>query len=269
MNESINESSRDILQSVQKGLKILRLFSIEKPEWGISEMARALHINKSTVSRLVSELIQESFLEKKGRKYSLGLSLLRLSGVVTSHLEIHRESRESLIQLVEDLQETAHVAILEDGSVTYLHKVDCKHPVRLLSHVGKRNPAHCTSSGKILLAYQTESKVKDLITATGLTPMGPNSITESSRFFQDLHTVRKQGYSVCIDEMHDDVVSIAAPIRDYTGQVVAAVSVVGPGQRITHEKIPVFIERIIASGRDISINLGYIESIYQKEDLLT
>lgn len=269
MNPSNNENSRGVLQSVQKGLKILRLFSNEKPEWGISEMACALHIHKSTVSRLVSELVTKGFLEKKGRKYRLGLSLLRLSGVVTSHLEIHRESKEILHQLVDDLEETAHVAILEDGSVTYLHKVECKHPVRLLSHVGKRNPAHCTSSGKILLAYQPESKVKDWIAGNGLMQMGPNSITDPDRLLHDLRNVKKQGYSVCIDEMHEDVVSIAAPIRDYTGQVVAAVSVVGPGQRITQKKIPAFIKRIIEAGKTISINMGYIESVYQKGEPLS
>ena len=78
-----------VLQSVQKGLQILKLFTIEKPVWRLTEIANTLQLNKSTVSRLVSDLVAEGFLQKEGRKYSLGFSLLSISGVVTSHLEIH------------------------------------------------------------------------------------------------------------------------------------------------------------------------------------
>ncbi len=254
-----------IVQSVQNGLKILRLFSLEKSVWGITEIANALQLHKTTVSRLVSDLVKEGYLEKTGVKYRLGLSLLCLSGVITSHLEIHREAKAPLTELVERLEETAHISILESPDITYLHKVECRHPVRLQSRVGKKNPASCTSSGKVLLAFQSDKIVQELIDA-GLPRMGPNSVTEPGAFLRDLQKARQQGYAVCIDEMHEDVVSIAAPIRDYTGEIIAAVSVAGPRQRITEPKIPLFVDEIIKAGRKISENLGYLESIYRKGD---
>ncbi|MEX1029220.1 MAG: helix-turn-helix domain-containing protein [Paenibacillaceae bacterium] len=129
--------------------------------WSITEIAKALQLNKSTVCRLAGDLVIEGFLQKTGTKYRLGLTLLGLSGVITSHLEIHREAKPVLINLVEKLEETAHISILEGTDITYLHKVECKHPIRLLSHVGKKNPASCTSSGKILLAFQSDKVVQE------------------------------------------------------------------------------------------------------------
>jgi IclR family KDG regulon transcriptional repressor len=246
------------LQSVQNGLKILRLFSMEKPIWGVTEIANALDLKKSTASRLIGDLVMEDYLEKHHTKYRLGLSLLCLSGVITSDLEINREAKDTLRALVDQLDETAHLSILEDANVTYLDKVECKHPVRLLSHIGKRNPAFCTSSGKVLLAFQTEEIVRQVIEA-GLPRMGPNSISDPDELYRDLLKVRQQGYSVCINEMHEEVVSIGAPVRDYTGKVIAAVSVVGSRQRIIDGKIPQFINAIIKAAKEISNKLGYIQ----------
>lgn len=250
-----------ILQSVQNGLKIIRLFSVEKPIWGITEMSKELELNKSTVSRLVNDLIEEGFLQKKKNKYCLGLSLLCLSGVITSNLEIQREAKDTLQELVDKVEETAHLCILEGVHITYLQKVECKHPVRLMSHIGRNNPASCTSSGKVLLANQKDSVIENVIQA-GLPKMGPNSVTDPKEFLHQLRVVKEQNYSVCIDELHDDIVSIAAPIYDYTGEVVAAISIAGPSQRIKTDHIPLYIDTVKNAGNEISAKLGYIESIF-------
>lgn len=250
-------SGGTILKSVQNGLRIIRLFSKEQPVWGVTEIATSLQLNKSTVSRLVRDLVTEGYLEKAKTKYRLGLSLLCLSGVITSHLEIHREAKETLQTLVDKLAETAHLAILESSNITYLHKVECSHPVRLLSHIGKQNPAAYTSSGKVLLAYQSTEFIQKEIEPT-LSKMGPNSKTTLKEINNDLHMAREKGFSVCIEELHEDVVSIAAPIRDYTGEVIAAVSVVGPCERITKERIPFFIKEIVKAGKEISCKLGHM-----------
>ena len=117
-----------VLQSVQNGLRILQLFTSESPKWGLTEIANKLQLNKSTVSRLLTDLVAEGFLQKEQKKYSLGFSLLSMSGVITSHLEIHRESKDILKKLVADLGETAHIAILEGNEITYVHKIECQKP---------------------------------------------------------------------------------------------------------------------------------------------
>ena len=247
-----------VLQSVQKGLQILKLFSSEKPVWGLTEIAHTLQLNKSTASRLISELVAEGFIQKEGRKYSLGFTLLSVSGVVTSHLEIHRESKDILKELVAELGETAHIAILEGKEITYVHKVECMNPVPLLSSIGKSNPVTCTSAGKVLLAFQKKQYIVDSIINEGLPYMGPNSPTDPEILKRQLSQIQLQGYAICIDEMHENVVSIAAPVRDYTDDVVAAVTIVGTRDRIDESIMNRFIEKMIGAGSEISKRLGYI-----------
>ncbi|MDT8859699.1 IclR family transcriptional regulator [Alkalihalobacillus sp. MEB130] len=249
---------QSILKSVSNGLNILHLFTNEKPTWGVTEMANALSLNKSTVSRLVKELVLEGFLEKNGSKYQLGISVLCLSGVVTSHLEIYREAKLTLHSLVNKVEETAHIAVLEDASITYLHKVECNQPVQLLSYIGKNNPATCTSSGKVLLAYQPDWVVTSVV-KNGLPKCGPNSITDQNQLMKDLEIIRQNGYSICINELHDEVVSIAAPVRDYSGDVIAAVSIVGPSHRMNEPLFPYYVKEVVKAGKDISEKLGYID----------
>lgn len=253
-----------LLQSVQNGMRILQLFSQENPVWGVSEISRALKLHKSSVSRLISELVAEGFLQKEQNKYCLGYSLLYLSGVITTHLEIQRESRELLQELVERFDETAHVAVLEGTGITYVNKIECEKPVDLLSFIGRKNPVSCTSSGKLLLAYQKKEIIQQVLDE-GLPKMGPNSVTNPEMLQQQLGEIKKQGYAVCIDEMHEDVISIAAPIRDYTGEVTAAVSIVGTRQRIARKNIDKFIDSLIQTGNGISLNLGFIANATEKE----
>lgn len=253
-----------VLQSVQNGMRILQLFTQEKPVWGVTEISKALQIHKSSVSRLISDLAAEGFLQKEQNKYCLGYSLLYLSGVVTTHLEIQREAKEPLKELVEHLGETAHIAVLEGTGITYVTKIECKNPVELLSSIGWKNPVSCTSSGKVLLAYQREEVIQQVMDS-GLPKEGPNSVVRPEVLRKQLKEITKRGYSVCIDELHEDAVSIAAPIRDYTGEVVAAVSIVGTTERVRMDKIEQFIEAIIQTGNEISLNLGFIPNASGKD----
>ncbi|GAE26584.1 transcriptional regulator [Halalkalibacter wakoensis JCM 9140] len=247
-----------VLKSVTNGLSILHLFTNEKPTWGVTEISKTLNLNKSTVSRLVKELVLEGFLEKSGSKYQLGISVLCLSGVITTHLEIYREAKPTLQSLVKKVEETAHIAILEDTNITYLHKVECSHPIELLSYIGKNNPASCTSSGKLLLAFMPEEIVQSVMNK-GLTKCGPNSIVDPQKLLQDLETIRNVGYSICVNELHEGIISIAAPVRDFTGDVIASISIVGPLNRMTESRMSLYIDEILKSGKEISERLGYVE----------
>lgn len=253
-----------VLQSVQNGIRVLHLFTQENPVWGITEIANKLELTKSTVSRLVADLVAEGFLQKEEKKYTLGFSLLAISGVITSHLEIDRESKDIVKKLVDDLGETAHIAVLEGKEITYVYKIECKKPVPLYSSIGRQNPVSCTSSGKVLLASQ-KKEVIDRIIKEGLPQLGPNSITDPGLLESQLLQIKEDGYSICINELHENSVSIAAPVRDYTGDIAAALSVVGTRDRIDDKKIDFFKEAIIKAANEISIQLGYISTAYEKD----
>ena len=258
MAPSIQNNS--VLQSVQNGLLILKLFSKDKPIWGITEISKELQLPKTTVSRLIGDLVKEGYLKKADRKYCLGLSILSLTGVIMSHMEIHKEAFEPLKCLVNKIEETAHISTLEGTHLIYMLKVECKQTVRLLSHVGHHRPPSCSSPGKLLLAFQPKEIIDEVI-KEGLPKRGPNSVTDPDQLIQQLQTIRKNEYCVCIDEMYEDVVSIAAPIKDYTGKVIASVSTIGPRNRIHEGVIPRYIEELIKTGKAISYKLGYMESL--------
>ncbi|WP_338450008.1 IclR family transcriptional regulator [Niallia oryzisoli] len=252
--------NKSILQSVQNGLQILKLFSKENLILGITEISRELELPKSTVSRLMNDLISEGYIRKVGRKYTVGLSILGLTGVIMSQLELHREAFDPLKCLVNKLNENAHVSTLDGTHLIYILKVESKQTIRLLSHVGHHRPPTCSAPGKLLLAFQP-SEIVDQVIQAGLPKRGPNSVTDPNVLVQQLKQIKQDEYCVCIDEMHEDVVSIAAPIKNYTGKVIASVSVSAPRLRIGEDLIPQCVEEIIKTGKKISAKLGYMESL--------
>lgn len=253
-----NNNERYLLTSVRNALKVLQSFTMEAPEQRISDLAISLGLAKSTVSRLMSTLASEGFVIKdpETQKYRLGLSILTLSGVITSNFEITREAAPVVTKLVNELGESAHLAILEGLDTIYIHKVECNHPVKVLTHLGKRNPAYCTSSGKVLLAHSTDEVISQVI-ENGLHPYTRKTITDPIKLRNALKTIKEQGYALSKDELLDGVTTIAAPLFDYTGKVVAAITVTGPDQRITNHKIPMYVKKIVDASKEASERLGY------------
>lgn len=256
MDEKRHEESH--LSSVKNALRILKCFTMDEPEKKISEISTILGINKSTVSRTMATLASEGFVYKDPdtKKYRLGFSLLSLSSIVNSNMDVYRESQPILNKLVENLGETAHISVLDQLEVIYLQKVECNHPVRFLTHVGRRNPPYCTSSGKILLAY-AEEKMVEAVIAKGLKKFTKTTISHPEQLRIHLKEIRKKGYTASFEEFHEGVVSIAAPIYDYRGKVIASLSVVGPKQRIQTNKVQGFAKKIIAAAHEISESMGY------------
>jgi IclR family KDG regulon transcriptional repressor len=239
-------------------MRILRLFSAAETELGVTEIAFRIGISKSSAHRLISTLLKKGYLEKNdaNRKYRLGLSVLALSGVITAEMELQRSSLTILHNVVDELGESAHIGILEGNDVVYVHKVECRHPVRLLSDIGNRVPAYCSSAGKVILAYQSQELVETVLHA-GLYPYGPNTITDPEKLRDNLKEIRRTGYSVAVDELHEGAVSIAVPVRDHTGAVIAAIGIAGPKQRMTADKFPACIRHLRLQGQKLSEQLGY------------
>ncbi|MCL6594171.1 MAG: IclR family transcriptional regulator [Alicyclobacillus sp.] len=248
------------LSSLKNALQVLKCFTAESPEKGITEIAHELQLSKSTVHRVMATLAEEGFVTKdpKTHKYRLGLSLLSLGGVIMSHLDICREGQQLLEEFVHRFDETAHLAVLEGYSTVYVSKIECKHPVKILTHIGRRNPLHCTSSGKVILAYQAPEVIDDVI-QRGLIAYTPATITQAPAFRRHLQEIREQGYAISQGELRDGVASVAVPVRDYTREVIGAVTVVGPIQRFTPERMQVFAKQLLSVGKEISARLGYYE----------
>ena len=255
-------SNKYTINTVKNAMTILKLFSVEKPEWSISEMARQLQFDISQTKRLVKILEKEDFLSRDPttKRYHLGLSILTFCGIIISTMELHREAKPILEEVVKKLEEAVHLGILEGTDIVYLIKLDGPHPVRLVSNTGKKFPAYCTGCGKVILSYLNQKEQENLLNIyekQGLIRFGPNTVRSVADLKAQLKEIREQGFAICIDELHEGVFTIAAPVFDYTEKAVAAISVTGPTHRLSPSKIPLYKQEITEAARKISTRLGY------------
>ncbi|MDQ0190285.1 DNA-binding IclR family transcriptional regulator [Alicyclobacillus cycloheptanicus] len=210
--------------------------------------------------RVLTTLEEEGYVRKDEmtHRYRLGLSVLSLGGILMSNLEIYREGQHLLEAFANRFDEAVHLAVLEGRHTVYVSKIESTHPVKILTHLGRKNPLHCTSSGKVILAYQSEEMIEEVI-RLGLARCTRTTITEPETFLNHLQQIRERGYAVSEGELREGISSVAVPVRDYTRHVIGAVTVVGPTQRFTPQKIQVFAKQLIHVGREISTRLGYYD----------
>ena len=253
--------SRDYtVQTVQNAMQILRLFTIDKSEWTLTEIAREKEMSISTTKRLLQTLEKYGYIIKnhESKKYKLSLSILSLSGIVTTTMDIHREARSVLLELLESYGEAVHIGILEGVQTVYLEKLESLYPVRLASFIGKSNPIYCSGCGKVLLAYKEEKeqeKIIKTIERDGYHKYGSKTVKNTSELKEKLRSIQKQGYEICVDELSTGITSIAAPIYDYDETVIAAISITGPNKRMD---IPRMIEGVLKAAKEVSNRLGYV-----------
>jgi IclR family transcriptional regulator, KDG regulon repressor len=253
------KSSQYRVQVLERSLGILDLLSSDGPELSLIELSERLRLHKSTTHRLLGVLEQYRFVEKSSitGKYRLGLRLFELGSKAIAHLDWRERARRYLQRLAFDTGETAHLCILDDGEVLYLEKVEAPRTVRVPSIVGRRYPAHCGGAGKALLAFQPEEEIDDLIKRRGLTSYTRNTFTTPAQLKNGLLVVRERGYAIDNEEFEEGLECIGAPVRDYSGSVVAAISIAGPTFRITEEKIAVLARSVVAAANELSADLGY------------
>jgi IclR family KDG regulon transcriptional repressor len=246
------------LSSVANAMRVVKAFSDDEYEIGISNLARRLALPKSTVHRLASTLIDAEFLEKNPETgaYRLGLALFDLGMLVRRKMNFVTEARPYLRALMERTGESVHLTILDHASVLYVNNIASPQAIRMQSNLGARVPAHCCSEGKALLAFRPAAVV-DSVIAAGLAARTPKTIVAPQRLRDELALVRGRGYALDDEELEIGLRAAAAPIRDHRGDVIAAVSIAGPVQRVSKKALQRFAIDAVATGRTISQRLGY------------
>lgn len=250
-----------LVPAVTRALDILELFLDGDGTLSAPDIVRKLQLPRTTVHELVTTLAARKYLApvagEPGR-YRLGVRPYQLGARYAEHLDLAAEGQQVARTIAETCDETVHVAILEDTDVIYIAKVDSTHAVRMVSAAGRRLPAHCTSVGKMLLASLPEQELAArLPDGAGLTAMTPNSITDPAVLRETLAGIRSRGVAVESRESNPDVSCVAAPVRDRTGQVVAALSISVPMIRWSRDR-QAELERLAVKGAaDLSERLGH------------
>jgi DNA-binding IclR family transcriptional regulator len=250
----------NMVKSVSRALDIIHLVSLKKGGLGVTEIANQIDINKSSVYRILSTLVQYGYIEqdRETGRYKLGYTFLEISSKLLESIDLRTEAKPFLKKLENETNEVIHLVVYDQGEVVYIEKLDGNETLRMHSKVGNRAPMHCTSVGKAILAHLPSNIVLDILDRKGLPMHTKHTITNKDEFLKELIRVKEKGYALDLEENEYGIRCIAVPIFDHLGKVIAAVSVSGPTIRMTDERLEQLKPQMIEIGKQISARLGYV-----------
>ncbi|MFF8378318.1 IclR family transcriptional regulator [Streptomyces sp. NPDC015661] len=249
-----------LVPAVTRAFDILELFLQGDATLSAPEITRRLGLPRTTTHELVTTLTARNYLVpvpgQPGR-YRLGVRTYQLGSRYAEQLDLAAEGHQVAREVADTCGETVHVAVLEDTDVIYIAKVDSSHAVRMVSAAGRRLPAHCTAVGKMLLATLPEVELDERLEGRELVGMTPRSLTDPDALRAALAEIRILGVAVEQQESNPDVSCVAAPVRDRSGRVVAALSVSVPVLRWNEDKENELTALAVRGAGELSARLGH------------
>lgn len=252
-------SGRYRIHVIDRAAQILDCFGFDHQELSVSEIGAKARLHRSTAHRILMALEYNDLIQQNAEngKYRLGIKLFRLGHQAVSHLNLREICRPFLTRIMDETKETVHLAVLDEDQVLYLDKVEGPHALRMPSRVGRHIPTYCTSLGKAMLSCLDDYEVKNIFRDRTLRPYTANTVKTLDRLLTDLRVIRRRGYSVDNEEIEIGLRCVGAPIRDYTGAMVGAISTAAPSARLSAQKIPGVGKFVMAVAAEISEQLGY------------
>lgn len=247
------------VQVIDRALDIIEILSIEREGLGVTEIGNRLSLHKSTVYRILSALAERGYIAKdqKTNNYKIGLKLVEVSSVYLNNVELKTEARPHLNELTKKFGQTSHIAILDGFDAVYIDKLDTQSSIRLYSQIGKRVPLHVSGLGKVLISDMNRPELEVYLKDYEFNPYTDNTIISKDEFFSTIEKVKKQGWALDDEEHEAGIRCIAAPVKDYRGKTVAAISISGPSNIIAPELDVETSSTVMAAAREISKRLGY------------
>ncbi|MFE4308259.1 IclR family transcriptional regulator [Streptomyces sp. NPDC056891] len=249
-----------LVPAVTRAFDVLELFLEGDGTLSAPEITRRLQLPRTTTHELVTTLTARNYLVpvpgQPGR-YRLGVRTYQLGSRYAEQLDLAAEGHQVAREVADTCGETVHVAVLEDMDVIYIAKVDSTHAVRMVSAAGRRLPAHCTAVGKMLLASLPEADLEERLDGYDLAGMTPRSITDPDALRAALAEIRILGVAGEQQESNPDVSCVAAPVRDRSGRVVAALSVSVPVHRWSEDRENDLTALAVKGAGRLAERLGY------------
>jgi DNA-binding IclR family transcriptional regulator len=242
-------------KTVVKSLVMLeRLVDLGRPI-GVTELALATRLQKSNVHRILSTLRYLGYVRSNAdSSYEPTLRAWELGQRIHARMDLPAAARPHLQRLVRETDETSHLAVFDGQEVVYVETIESANPVRAHTPLGGRAPVYCTASGKALLCGQPPAVIRDV--ARQSVRHTPSTLTKHDDLVQALKQARERGYATNVGEFRPNVAGIAAPVLDRRGEVVAAVGIAGPLDRLRPARIRQLAPAVIGVARDISAALG-------------
>jgi DNA-binding IclR family transcriptional regulator len=255
-----NDSS--INKSLKKALNLLDYFDEEHEVWGLTELSKVSGVSKATLYRLFNTFEKQGFLERidtqgKTNQYRLGLKFLQYGTLVSDRLEIKNIAYPFMKQLRDEINEDVQLILRDNDHAIYVEKIKCDHPVRLYTKIGRSATFNAGACPRAILSFLPDEEIEDIMDHSDFIEYSKNTIMDRDKLWETIKEARARGYTISYGEMEEQTVAIGAPIFDYTQQVVASISIAGPEQRFTEEKMDYLIEKTLETAHKISKALGY------------
>lgn len=256
---NINNKPKYLIKTIINCSNILDYFIKAGKPITLSELSENLNLYPSSIYRILNTLKYLNYVEQlsESEKYQLGTKVLELGMAKLSNIGFVEESMPFLSELSKKYNENVYLGVLFEGLVLYLAKVEAVRTVKLNTHLGSRSYFNCTALGKVLISFLPKDEREKIYQDVGFTKCTDNTIIHKKQFEKEINGVRKQGFAIDNEEYEEDTQCIAAPIRDYSKKVIAAISISGPSYRFNVEKQMQLREDVIKYGQKISMHLGY------------
>jgi len=247
------------LSSVASAARLLKEFAGDRQEMGVTEAARRLGLGKSTAHRLLNTLTEERLLERDPRTgaYRLGLAMYVLGRSVSTYSVLHEVCVPVMDQLRAATKAAVQVSVLDGREVVYVERRETAATLRMFGRIGHRFEANCTGSGKLLLAFLPVEQLDVLLDGWDLATRTEQSVADPAVLRAQLAEIRERGWAENFSETESEVGSVASPIHDADGAVVAAISVVVPTEDLTRDSLKRYSRPCMDAAAAISRRLGY------------
>jgi IclR family transcriptional regulator, acetate operon repressor len=245
--------------SIEKAIDVLFCFDLQRPQLRLVDISQRLGLHKSTAHRLLSLLKKKGLVvvDPTTQLYSLGPALVDLAWIVLRQQDLRNVCRPYLEQLRQATNETVSLNIRMGNTRVCIEELQSDQEIKYSQAHGLTAPLHVGAPGKALLAFLPDAELDHVLATLTFTPLTPETITDQDALRVELAKTRARGYAVSVGERSPWAAAVAAPIRDRSGQTVAAVSVLGPSQRLTSRVLKELGIQVIKVAKEISAALGY------------
>lgn len=244
---------------VDRVFDIIEQLAASRTPMGLSDITKSTGMSKSTVHRLLASMCARHYVEKNtDNTYTIGYKLMDTVSLHINSLELLTEAKPFLTNLMRELHLTAHMGILDGCDVVYLEKLDIYPNTRLYTQVGFRSPAYCSSMGKCLLSCLSGDELEDALYTCDFKKYTPNTITDIREFKRYLKVVRRQGWAMDNEEYQLGHRCVGAPVYDYRGTPVAAISASGSITQLSDSNLELVIQEVKRAAASLSRKMGYV-----------
>ncbi|WP_408008072.1 IclR family transcriptional regulator [Pseudalkalibacillus sp. A8] len=245
------------IKSVERAFEIMKAISIEPLT--PAELSIKLQINKSTIHRFLSTLINLGYVEKlSNHSIRLTQSFINLGINAQKQYEVFNTARPYLVKLAEEFKESALLSVFNGTEVQYVDKVESPHAVRTVFDPGKKAPAYAVASGKMFLSSLGENELEYYLDNQVMTAFTDNTLTDRDKLKKEIAKIKEKEYALDNEEYEIGLRGFACPIKDYRGDVIAALCIAGIAPRLTDkQRISKIVQALLYASKEVSLQLGF------------